>query len=223
MRSTLARAAAVTLLMLVAACSEESTPEDDRTAARSEILQPGRPGEPMETLDPDTTLTAEPASLGDKIFVQMMVPHHAQALDMCELARTRARDEQVVAVARRIKGAQGPEILTLSSWLQSQGVEVPESMEDITGHEAHHEHHRHEMTMPGMLTGREMRELRSARGAEFDRLFLKRMIQHHQGAILMADSELTSGREQMALEMAGEIQAGQSAEIQRLREILERL
>jgi uncharacterized protein (DUF305 family) len=223
MRSILARAAAVTLLMLVAACSEESTPEDDRTAARSEILQPGRPGEPMETLDPDTTLTAEPASLGDKIFVQMMVPHHAQALDMCELARTRARDEQVVAAARRIKGAQGPEILTLSSWLQSQGVEVPESMEDITGHEAHHEHHRHEMTMPGMLTGREMRELRSARGAEFDRLFLKRMIQHHQGAILMADSELTSGREQMALEMAGEIQAGQSAEIQRLREILERL
>jgi uncharacterized protein (DUF305 family) len=223
MRATLALAVAVTLLMLVAACSEESTPEDDRTAARSEILQPGRPGEPMETLDPDTTLTAEPASLGDKIFVQMMVPHHAQALDMCELARTRTRDEQVVAVARRIKGAQGPEILTLSSWLQSQGVEVPESMEDITGHEAHHEHHGQEMTMPGMLTDREMRELRSARGAEFDRLFLKRMIQHHQGAILMADSELTTGREQMALEMAGEIQAGQSAEIQRLREILARL
>jgi len=220
MRSTLARAVVVTLLMLVAACSEQSTPEDDHAAARSDILQPGRPGEPMETLDPDTTLSSEPASLGDKIFVQMMVPHHAQALDMCELARTRAGDEQVVAVARRIKGAQGPEILTLSSWLQSQGVEVPESMEDITGHEAHHGHHGHEMTMPGMLTDREMRELRSARGAEFDRLFLKGMIQHHQGAVVMADSELTTGREQMALEMAGEIQAGQSAEIQRLREVL---
>lgn len=223
MRSTLSRAVVVTLLMLVAACSEQSTPEDDRTAARSEIVQPGRPGEPMETLDPDTTVSSEPASLGDKLFVQMMVPHHAQALDMCELARTRARDEQVVAVARRIKGAQGPEILTLSSWLQSQGVEVPESMEDITGHEAHHGHHGHEMTMPGMLTDREMRQLRSARGAEFDRLFLKRMIQHHQGAVVMADSELTTGREQMALEMAGEIQAGQAAEIQRLREVLARL
>jgi len=223
MRSTLAGAVGVTLLVLVAACSEQSTPEDDRTAARSEIVQPGRPGEPMETLDPDTTLSSEPASLGDKIFVQTMVPHHVQALDMCELARTRARDEKVVAVARRIKGAQGPEILTLSSWLQSQGVEVPESMEDITGDEAHHGHHGHEMTMPGMLTDREMRELRSARGAEFDRLFLKRMIQHHQGAVVMADSELTTGREQMALEMAGEIQAGQAAEIQRLREILARL
>ena len=223
MRSTLARAVVVTLLMLVAACSEQSTPEDDHPAARSDILQPGRPGEPMETLDPDTKLSAEPASLGDKIFVQMMVPHHAQALDMCELARTRAGDEQVVAVARRIKGAQGPEILTLSSWLQSQGVKVPQSMEDITGHEAHHGHQGHEMTMPGMLTDREMRELRSARGAEFDRLFLKGMIQHHQGAVVMADSELTTGREQMALEMAGEIQAGQSAEIQRLREILARM
>ena len=223
MRSTLARAVVVTLLMLVAACSEPSTPEDDRTAARSEIVQPGRPGEPMETLDPDTTLSSEPASQGDKVFVQMMVPHHAQALDMCELARTRAQDEQVVAVARRITGAQGPEILTLSSWLQSQGVEVPESMEDITGHEGHHGHHGHDMAMPGMLTDREMRELRSARGAEFDRLFLKRMIQHHQGAVVMADSELTTGREQMAMEMAGEIQAGQAAEIQRLREILARL
>jgi uncharacterized protein (DUF305 family) len=223
MRSTLARAAVVTLLMVVAACSEQSTPEDDRTAARSEIVQPGRPGEPMETLDPDTTLSSEPASLGDKIFVQMMVPHHAQALDMCELARTRARDDQVAAVARRIEGAQSPEILTLSSWLQSHGVEVPESMEDITGHEAHHGHHGHEMTMPGMLTDQEMRELRSTRGPEFDRLFLKRMIQHHEGAVLMADSELTTGREQMALEMAGEIQAGQAAEIQRLREVLARL
>jgi len=222
MRSTLARSAVVALLMLVAACTEQSTPQDDKTAARSEILQPGRPGEPMETLDPDATLSPEPASLGDKVFVEMMVPHHAQALDMCELARTRARDEQVVAVARRIKGAQGPEILTLSSWLQSQGVEVPESMEDIMSHDGHHEHH-DEMTMPGMLTDREMRELRSARGAEFDRLFLKRMIQHHQGAVVMADSELTTGREQMALEMAGEIQAGQTAEIQRLREILARL
>jgi uncharacterized protein (DUF305 family) len=223
MRSTLARAAVISLLMLVVACSEGSAPEDDETAARSEIVQPGRPGEPMETLDPDTTLSSEPASLGDKLFVQMMVPHHAQALDMCELARTRASDEQVVAVARRIKGAQGPEILTLSSWLQSQGVEVPESMEDITGHEGHHGHDGHEMTMPGMLTDREMRELRSARGAEFDRLFLKRMIQHHEGAVVMADSELTTGREQMALEMAGEIEAGQSAEIQRLREILAQL
>lgn len=223
MRSTLARAAGISLLILVAACSEDSTPEDDRTAARSDIVQPGRPGEPMETLDPDTTLSSEPASLGDKMFVQMMVPHHAQALDMCELARTRASDEQVVAVARRIKGAQGPEILTLSSWLQSQGVEVPESMEDITGHEGQHGHHGHEMPMPGMLTDREMRELRSARGAEFDRLFLKRMIQHHEGAVVMADSELTTGREQMALEMAGEIEAGQSAEIQRLREILAQL
>jgi uncharacterized protein (DUF305 family) len=223
MRSTVARAAVISLLMLVVACSEESAPEDDRTAARSEIVQPGRPGEPMETLDPDTTLSSDPATLGDKLFVQMMVPHHAQALDMCELARTRASDEQVVAVARRIKGAQGPEILTMSSWLQSQGVEVPESMEDITGHEGHHGHHGHEMTMPGMLTDREMRELRSARGAEFDRLFLKGMIQHHEGAVVMADSELTTGREQMALEMAGEIEAGQSAEIQRLREILAQL
>jgi uncharacterized protein (DUF305 family) len=222
MRSTLACAAVVTLLTLVAACSEQSTPEDDRTAARSEILQPGRPGEPMETLDPDTTLSSAPASLGDKVFVQMMVPHHAQALDMCELARTRAREEQVVAVARRIEGAQGPEILTLSSWLQSQGIEVPESMEDVVGHEGHHGQ-AHDMTMPGMLTDREMRELRSARGAEFDRLFLRRMIQHHQGAVVMADSELTSGREQMALEMAGEIQTGQAAEIQRMREILARM
>ena len=119
------------LVFVLAGCSaDEPAPSGQRdTEPRSAIIQPGRPGESNRTLDPDTTLEAPSANDADVTFMQMMVPHHAQALEMSELAQTRARDEQVDSLARRIKGAQGPEIQSMTEWLRMRGHDV--------GHEGH--------------------------------------------------------------------------------------
>lgn len=218
-------ALAAVLVLGSAACSAEERPAREESEARSKILQPGRPGEANETVDPDTTLAAAPANEADELFVRMMVPHHAQALEMCALARSRARDERVLALARRIQGAQGPELLTLTSWLQSRGLEVPRTMDDLASHEGHadHEAHNRALAEHGMLTEGQMRSLGRARGAAFDRLFLAGMIQHHEGAVAMAGTALAEGADTLALELAADIAAGQTAEIDRLRDVRRRL
>lgn len=191
------------------------------TAARGEIVQPGRPGEANRTLPPDTTLQAEKANEPDMMFVRMMVPHHAQALEMSALARTRAASDEVKALARRIEGAQGPEIQLMTTWLQSRGMDVPQDAGDLASHDGHSDHEAHGrlMAMNGMLTGQQMKELARARGARFDRLFLAGMIQHHRGAIAMANVALRDGREVQAQELAADIATSQRAEIQRMRAI----
>lgn len=227
-------ALATVLVLALASCSSEQPVERDDTEARSKILQPGRPGEPNETLDPDATVEEPGASDADIAFMQMMVPHHAQALEMSELAQTRASDEQVVSLSRRIKGAQGPEIVSMSSWLQSRDLAVPESMADaggVTDHSGHSDHSRHgedqggevTATAMGMLSDARMTELARARGARFDRLFLSGMIRHHQGAVDMALDEMDAGTDTLALELAADVAAGQQAEIRRMVDIRRRL
>lgn len=206
------------LVLVVGSCSsDEPAPPGDRgdAAAQSRILQPGQPGEPNQTLDPDTTLDAAPWNEADAAFMQMMVPHHAQALEMAELAPTRAAADGVVALARRIEGAQGPEIRSMASWLALRELPVPESMDDLAGHG----HGGHAMPMTGMLTEAQLAELEAARGARFDRLFLAGMIQHHQGAVDMAGAELEEGSDQLALELAADISTGQLAEIRRMLDL----
>ena len=203
------------LVLGVGACSSDdqgASAERDDAAAQSRILQPGRPGETNQTLDPDTTLDEAPWNDADAAFMQMMVPHHAQALEMAELAPTRARDAGVLALARRVEGAQGPEIRSMASWLTARELPVPESMADL-GHGGH------SMPMAGMLTEDEMAELEAARGARFDRLFLAGMTQHHQGAVDMAGDELEEGSDQLALELAADISTGQLAEIRRMQDL----
>ncbi|MBD8869991.1 DUF305 domain-containing protein [Nocardioides donggukensis] len=186
------------------------------TEALSKILQPGRPGEANATLDPDTTLEETEWNEVDARFVQMMIPHHAQALEMTALARTRARDERVASLARRIEGTQGPEIQGLAAWLQARGLGVPE----VHDHSTHdHDGDDDEPMMAGMLSPAQMDELAAAKGGRFDRLFLTGMIAHHQGAVDMADEQMTEGADLLASEIASEIFAGQSAEIDRMREL----
>ena len=214
-------AASVVLVLALGACSGSTDPEDpsasgEDTEARSQILQPGQPGEPNQTLDPDTTLDSPEWNDADAMFMQMMVPHHVQALEMAELAATRARDESVASLARRIQGAQGPEIRSMASWLAARGLDVPASMQ-----EAHGDHGG--VSMMGMLTDAQMEELAAARGPEFDRLFLAGMIQHHQGAVDMAGTQLEEGSDLLALELAADIATGQLAEIRRMEELGEQL
>lgn len=210
--------AGVLVLGLGACSAEEPAPTDRGDAeAQSDILQPGRPGEGNETLDPGATVESAPTNEADVTFMQMMIPHHAQALEMTELAQTRARDEQVTALARRIKGAQGPEITAMSGWLQSRGLEVPTAHDDHAGHGGGAEDD--EPLMPGMLSGQQMADLADARGARFDRLFLAGMIEHHQGAIDMAAEVMQTGSDVLALELAADIATGQLAEIGRMQDV----
>ncbi|MGW2639903.1 DUF305 domain-containing protein [Streptomyces sp. NPDC001348] len=147
----------------------------------------------------------------DVSFAQMMIPHHEQALDMSELADGRASDAQIKDIAAKIEKAQDPEIAMMKGWLRTWGK--PTAMGDMPG-----------MSMgDGMMSDKDMKELKAMKGAEFDKMFAQMMIKHHQGAITMAESEQKKGRNADAVKMAGDIVKGQSAEVKQLRTILDRL
>ena len=147
----------------------------------------------------------------------MMVPHHAQALQMSRLARSRAASPVVRRLAQRINASQGPEILLMASWLEEQGVDVPAAAEDPMSYD--HSEHGHD-AMEGMLTPAQMEQLEAASGARFDRLFLRGMIRHHAGAVAMADTVGAAGSAVQVAELAADVSSSQSAEIARMRQLL---
>lgn len=213
----LALAAWMVPVVLVTACSEGGGAATDAASSQPPLLQPGAPGEPTTTLDPDATIAPPEWSHADAAFAQMMIPHHGQALEMARLAAKHATDPHVKRLAQRIEAAQGPEILTLGAWLEQRDLEVPTVDDDPADYD--HGEHGHS-TMTGMLTDEQMKELAAARGAEFDRLFLTGMIRHHEGALAMVEDVATEGTDITISEMAADIQAGQSAEIARMQEML---
>lgn len=220
------RHVAATLLLAtgLAACSSsagESQDEgSDATRGDVTVLQPGRPGEDASTVGPDAVPPPVGANHADIAFMQMMVPHHAQALEMARLAMTRASSPEVSSLARRIEAAQGPEIIAMSAWLDDHHIDVPRAGDDAA--EFDHGEHGH-TAMAGMLTDEQMAELEAARGEAFDRLFLRGMIQHHLGAIEMAQSVSGEGTDIQVAEIAGDVAVGQTSEVDRMRELLRQL
>lgn len=155
----------------------------------------------------------------DAAFLTRMIPHHAQALEMAELARTRAADPEVRAIADRIGDAQGAEIVMMAGWLDEHGLDVPTAA-DV----AQHLEMAGEMDgMTGMLTPDEMDALAAAEGAQFDEMFLRGMIRHHAGAIAMAREARLGGSDVRIGEIADDTVAVQSAEIGRMRDLLRSL
>ena len=152
----------------------------------------------------------------DVTFVQGMLPHHEGALAMAQLADGRASDPRVIDLADRIEAAQGPEIETMTGWLEEWGEPLPE--EDMGGMD----HGSGGMDMEGM-SEEDMTALDSSSGAEFDRMFLDMMIPHHQGAVEMAETEIADGSDQDAVEMAREIVESQTAEIEEMQTLLAEL
>lgn len=193
---------------------------DDTKDTKGALLQPGEPGEPNATRDPGDVEPEEQFSHSDAAFVQMMIPHHAQAIVMSELAKKRASDRRVKVMADRIRAAQGPEILAMAAWLEERNLDVPSAAEDPS--EWDHSEHGHN-AMHGMLTHEQLDRLKAARGREFDRVFLRGMIQHHRGAIAMADDAAPESSDVRASEMMGEVAAVQSGEIARMRDLLAEL
>jgi len=223
------RIAALGLVTALAAtgCSSSDSGSDGATGtsaaaagAEVSVVQPGRPGESATPVDPDDVLPEREWNHSDIAFMQMMVPHHAQALEMSRLAATRADDERVKSLARRIQAAQGPEIITMGAWLAERNIDVPKASEDADSYD--HGEHGH-TPMVGMLTHEQMDELEAARGRRFDRLFLRGMIAHHQGAVDMAQTTARDGVDVQVAEITADVAVGQSAEIERMRELLEQI
>lgn len=153
----------------------------------------------------------------DVTFAQMMIPHHEQALEMAELADGRASDAELKDIAEQIEKAQDPEIKTMKGWLRSW--DRPTAVESMPGMD----HGGNGGSADGMMSGADMRRLKNMKGTDFDKLFAQLMIEHHNGAISMAEEERKNGRNDAAVKMAGDIVKSQTAEVEQLNDILDRL
>ncbi|MEH1101626.1 DUF305 domain-containing protein [Micromonospora sp. CPCC 205561] len=175
---------------------------------RPAVIVPGRPGESAATRPAEELRDAAQArhNAMDVSFVRMMIPHHAQALEMAELAPDRAGAPALRALAERIRAAQGPEIGLMRGWLRERGLPA-----EAAGHE--------HAGMRGMQTPEAMRQLAAARGTEFDRLFVRMMTEHHQGAVRMATDLLKVGSDLTLSEFANSVATEQTVEIDRMREL----
>jgi len=198
------------------------------------MVRPGAPGSPSLSLAPDE-LRAPPRpqhTEADVIFMQHMIVHHRQALVMSALVPERAERQDLHALADRIERSQAVEIAFMERWLELRNE--PFSAVEDEGHDGHHGHHHHhgadghgeeERPMAGMLTEAELRALASARGPEFDQLFLQFMIMHHEGALTMVEELLASpgaALDSDMFDLASHVYSDQKMEIDRMRNMLER-
>jgi uncharacterized protein (DUF305 family) len=158
----------------------------------------------------------EPFNEADVAFAQMMIPHHREAVEMAELAVDRAQNPEVKTLAEGIRAAQEPEIAQLTGLLNAWGAEVP-AAGSMAGMD--HSNNSGMSAMPGAMTPAQMEQLRTATGAEFDQMFLTMMVEHHQGAVAMAQREAEQGGNRDAQQLAEKIVADQNAEIGRMQQL----
>lgn len=153
--------------------------------------------------------------------MSMMIGHHAQAIAMSRWAPTHGASASIQRLAERIINAQQDEITTIQHWLADREKPVPEARP--TGMRMIMNGVEHDMLMPGMLTAEQMQELDGARSAEFDRLFLTRMIQHHRGAVSMVKELFSSGgsaQDEVVFKFASDVNVDQTTEIARMEKML---
>lgn len=180
------------------------------------IVQPGAPGEAARVISAEKAvdLSRVTHSAADVRFMQGMIGHHAQAIEMTALLPTRTQREDMRLLARRIEVSQADEIGLMQRWLEVRGEAVPSI----------HAHHAAGATlMPGMLSPEEMTRLANATGAAFDQLFLELMIKHHNGALVMVEelfSNAGAGQETEIYTFASDVDADQRIEIERMGAML---
>ena len=187
------------------------------------IVQPGAPGQASK--DVSAAKAADESHVGytdaDVTFMQGMIHHHAQALDMVDLLDRNTSSDAMRQLGKRISLSQTDEIKMMRTWLTARGKDAPDprahAMADMPGMSMDH------VMMPGMLTPDEMKHLSELKGPEFDKAFLTGMIKHHRGALTMVKELLgTAGAGQDAdiFNFAANIEADQSAEIERMTDML---
>lgn len=202
------------------------------------IVQPGAPGQPTQVLPADTRAKLPPSSAKDVEFMQGMIMHHAQAVEMTALIDSRTDNKEVWLLGARISKSQSDEMAFMRRWLLVRGESTEMAMTDkpvhskSDAHDAHGDHGHGEAkdhadhAMFGMLTKAQMEALKNAKGAEFDRLFLEGMIQHHGGALVMVDDLFkTAGAGQNAeiFNFATDVDSGQRAEIRVMENMLKKV
>jgi uncharacterized protein (DUF305 family) len=145
------------------------------------VVQPGAPGQPSKTLPASTGAKLPPRSQADVEFMQGMIMHHAQAVEMTALIASHTENKELRSLGARISSSQSDEIKLMQRWLAARGERISADMPgmDLSRRSSH------QQLMPGMLTLQQMEALRKAKDAEFDHLFLSGMIQHHDGALTM--------------------------------------
>jgi len=221
--------AALRQVLLVAPClTPFSAPTfaQQTESAKPVVVQPGAPGQPSKTLPPSTRAKLPPQSPADVEFMQGMIMHHGQAVEMTALMASRTENKELQALGARISSSQTDEIRFMKGWLSARGESVSMAMPGMTPNMPGMDMSHHTMAlMPGMLTPEQMEALRKAKGAEFDRLFLTGMIQHHNGALTMVkDLFDTAGAGQDAeiFGFATDVDNGQRAEIKIMQNMLEK-
>lgn len=195
------------------------------------IVQPGAPGQPTKTLPASTTGVLPPASPKNVEFMQGMIMHHAQAVQMTALIDSRTENKELRLLGARISHSQAEEIKFMENWLKARGqpISMPMPMQSMAGMPAMDmpgtDMSKHEMLMPGMLTAKQMEALGNAKGKDFERLFLEGMIQHHGGALTMVKDLFDTagaGQDAVLFNFATDIDSGQRAEIRIMQGMLGR-
>jgi uncharacterized protein (DUF305 family) len=190
-----------------------------RTAHPPQIVQPGAPGQESKVVTANAAADVSKVqySAADVSFMQGMIAHHAQAVEMTELLATRTNSDDMRKLALRIQVSQADEIKMMQRWLEARGQEVP-------GPHAMHQHGA--ALMPGMLTPDEMARLAAAKGTAFDRLFLEGMIRHHGGALVMVRNLFATpgaAQESEVFAFASDVDADQRMEMERMGAMLKEL
>ena len=187
------------------------------------VVQPGAPGQATKVLPSSTRAQLPPLSAEDVKFMQGMIMHHAQAVEMTALINERTTNKDLRLLGARISHSQADEMRYMERWLKLRGesasLPMP-AMQHTPGMDmSQHDH----ALMPGMLTAEQMEALKKANGGEFDRLFLTGMIQHHKGALAMVDQLFNtagSGQDSELFNFATDVDSGQRAEIKIMENML---
>ncbi|KQY09280.1 hypothetical protein ASD37_02125 [Mycobacterium sp. Root135] len=209
-------AAAMAATLAVAGCTNTTSDTSTSPTVSSSTAMSGS----MPGMDHgDSSASAAPSATrtdfndADVMFLQMMYPHHSQAVDMAKLVPSRSQNQQLITLAQNIEKAQGPEMTQMTGLLTSFGKPAPSP--DMSGHD---------MPgmggMPGMMSAEQMNNLTGLSGKAFDQAWLQMMIDHHSGAIDMSNTELRDGTNPDAKKLAQAIIANQQAEITQMRGML---
>ena len=236
-RRTAIGAAALAAALTLAGCGGSSG-NAESTAQSADL--PAAAGAAAGAADAagGTTGAARPTNFNstDVAFVQGMIPHHRQAVEMAKLAAAHTKNPQVLKLAKGIEGAQAPEIAKMTGWLKAWGEEVPQG----TIAEEHHDegadhmhaageadHHDEEEAHPhvhggegGMMTHEQMDGLEKLKGTAFDKAFLAMMVEHHTGAVTSATNAIARGLNPDVKTLCRAIVKGQTAEIVLMKKLL---
>lgn len=186
------------------------------------IVQPGAPGQQTKVLPANTTAKLPPVSAKDVEFMQGMIHHHSQAVEMTALIEERTQNKDIRKLGAKISQSQTDEMNFMRRWLSLRGEKTEMQMKEMPGMEGMN-HGAH--LMPGMLTPKQMEKLKNSKGAEFDKLFLRGMIQHHEGALEMVKDLFAAagtGQDAELFNFASDVDTGQKGEIKIMQELLDK-